>query len=169
MAIRATRLDGAIEAFHRAVSLGAAWQAPLERAFEVLAGQMDLAAIRFAPRSGTLAPAVAWPHGQPRRRGPHAASAVVPVALRGRRLGTVLAHRTAHGPFTAAEYDSLQRLATSIAVADHESRARLSEREDLANALHDEIAPMLFSARLALDGFRAAPPRTSEWPMRPSC
>lgn len=159
MAIRATNLDGAIEAFHRAVSLGAAWQGPLERAFEASAGQMHLAAIRFAPRAGTHAPAVAWPPGRPRRRGPHAASAVVPVALRGRRLGTVIAHRTVHGPFTAAEYEALQRLATSIAAADHESRARLSEREELANALHDEIAPMLFIARLALDGFLEADER----------
>src|SRR3954468_6918549 len=111
MAIRATNLDGAIEAFHRAVSLGAAWQGPLERTFEALAGEMDLAAIRFTPRSGAHAPAVAWPPGR-RGGGPQPASAVVPVALRGRRLGTVIAHRTAQGPFTAPEYEALQRLAT---------------------------------------------------------
>ena len=89
---------------------------------------------------------------QPGRRVPHAASAVVPVAVRGDRIGTLLAHRAARRSFSASEYEVLQGLAISVAVAERESRARRSERDRIADTLHDDIAPMLFVARLLLEG-----------------
>ena len=39
-----------------------------------------------------------------------------------------------------------------MAVAERESRARRSERDRIADTLHDDIAPMLFIARLLLEG-----------------
>jgi signal transduction histidine kinase len=138
-----------IEEFHRDVALGKPWPASLERAFEALAGGMSLTSLRFAPAAGSDLPAVAW---QPGRRAPHAASAVVPVAVRGDRIGTLLAHRAARCSFSAGEYEVLQGLAASVAVAERESRARRSERERIADTLHDDIAPMLFIARLLLEG-----------------
>jgi len=153
----ASGLGEVIEAFQRSVSAGGVWQDALERAFEALSGAMDLSTITFSPASREPLATVTWQTDPAQRKTPHASSAVVPVVFRGHRLGTMLAHRAARRPFKTAEYGTLQWLASALAIVLHASHVRSSERELLANGLHDEIAPMLFVARIALEGFRDAP------------
>jgi signal transduction histidine kinase len=84
---------------------------------------------------------------------------VVPVSLQGSHFGTVLAQRPSINPFTPRDHAVFERLALGLSLALHASThqeqevwlARCRERQGIANMLHDDVAPILFSARCALE------------------
>ena len=75
-----------IEEFHRDVALGQALAGVARARVRNARRGLALTSLRFAPATGSDLPGVVW---QPGRRVPHAASAVVPVAVRGDRIGTL--------------------------------------------------------------------------------
>jgi signal transduction histidine kinase len=84
---------------------------------------------------------------------------IVPVALSGERIGTIVAARRGDEPFHSNETEALERLSNLAALAWSKARhreqsfllARMEERERLANDLHDDVAQLLFAAQVALD------------------
>lgn len=96
----------------------------------------------------------------PRRAGEPGWSAVhVPVALGGEQVATLSALRRGGESFDHDECRAFSRLAHLVALAwatEHYQRqladsARVAERQRIADALHDQVAQLLFAARLSLD------------------
>jgi signal transduction histidine kinase len=82
-----------------------------------------------------------------------------PIVFRERRVGTVGAMRARGDPFTASEREALVRLANLLALAWASERyqqqraqlARLAERQRIADDLHDDVAQLLFAAKMRLE------------------
>jgi signal transduction histidine kinase len=102
----------------------------------------------------------------PERAGdPGVALRFEPIVFRERRVGTVAAMRARADPFSAAEREALIRLANLLALAWASERyqqqraqlARLAERQRIADDLHDDVAQLMFAAKMRLE----AAPATS--------
>ena len=96
----------------------------------------------------------------PERAGdPGVALRFEPIVFRERRVGTVAAMRARGDPFTASEREALVRLANLLALAWASERyqqqraqlARLAERQRIADDLHDDVAQLLFAAKMRLE------------------
>jgi signal transduction histidine kinase len=103
------------------------------------------------------------PHGSmttPERAGdPGVALRFEPIVFRERRVGTVGAMRARGDPFTTSEREALVRLANLLALAWASERyqqqraqlARLAERQRIADDLHDDVAQLMFAAKMRLE------------------
>jgi signal transduction histidine kinase len=96
----------------------------------------------------------------PRRAGePGWSVAHVPVLLEGTQVATLSVMRRGGDFFDVEESHGFSRLAHLIALGwstEHYQRqladsARIGERQRIADALHDQVAQLLFAARLSLD------------------
>lgn len=156
-------LDDVISAFYASVAAGARWTVALQRAFDAITAEMGLRSIvlsLFSERDGATRHAGAdTPRRGLARHDRGIETAVLRVTLQRRQLGAIVAERASTIPFTPAERAVLERLAMGLSLALHASSlheqgvwlARCRERQAIANALHDDLAPILFSARCALE------------------
>jgi signal transduction histidine kinase len=86
-------------------------------------------------------------------------AAHVPVLLGGEQVATLSAMRVGGDPFEPDECRALSRLAHLVALAWATERyqrqlaesATVAERQRIADELHDQVAQLLFAARLSLD------------------
>ena len=127
-------------------------QAPLEPSF--LAQARGAAGYRAFDAPGRGA-------GQPGWGATH-----VPVIVDGRAEATLSLLRVGSGPAVAIERDALARMAQLIALAwategyqrGLADAARRAERRRISDELHDQVAQLLFAARLSLDAAAEAEP-----------
>jgi signal transduction histidine kinase len=90
---------------------------------------------------------------------PGSATILVPVKLGSERVGTLAVLRRRAEPFTEDERHALTRLAKLAALAreidtyqqERAELARISERQRIADDLHDEVSQILFGANMSLD------------------
>jgi signal transduction histidine kinase len=99
----------------------------------------------------------------PRRPGGSGWAALhVPILMHGERAGTVSALRPRGEPFGREERRAVARLASLIALGwateryqrERADAARMQERQQIGEELHDHTAQLLFAARLTLEALR---------------
>lgn len=167
-------LDDVVSNFYTSVAAGARWSIALQQAFDAFTAEMGLSSMVLALFSeregGTRQTDADSPRGHLARSDEGMETAVVvSVTLQRRQLGAIVADRASGIPFKPAERAVLERLAMGLSLALHASSlqergvwlARCRERQGIANTLHDDVAPILFSARCALESLLHAPDAAS--------
>jgi signal transduction histidine kinase len=93
----------------------------------------------------------------------------VPVIAAGQYHACLSVLRTPASPFSTAEQKAMRRLGRVVSMAwatesyrrEHDLRARADERHRIADELHDQVAQILFSAKLSMESLIESIPDTS--------